>query len=63
MVSDADVIRAAREMVDRYGQRALIYANERVEAVVRSGDQPSLSVALRVLTEVERLVGVGRRAA
>ncbi len=56
VVAEADIQRAARELVERYGDSALAVAQERVEALSTSQDQPGINVALRVLTAVEALL-------
>ncbi len=55
-VADADVQRAARELVERYGDSALAVAQERVEAFSNSQDQSAFNVALRILSAVEALL-------
>ncbi len=56
VVADADIQRAARELVERYGDSALAVAQERVEALSSSQDQSEVNVALRVLSAVEALL-------
>ncbi len=56
VVADADVQRAAKDLVERYGDSALAVAQERVEALSTSQDQSGLNVALRVLSAVEALL-------
>ena len=56
MIADADIQRAAKELVERYGDNALAAAHERVEAVSISKDQSEVNVALRVLSAVEVLL-------
>ena len=56
VVADADIQRAAEELVERYGDSALAVAQERVEALSNSQDQSGLNVALRVLSAVETLL-------
>ena len=56
VVADAEVQRAAKDLVERYGDSALAVAQERVEALSTSQDQSWLNVALRVLTAVEALL-------
>ncbi len=56
VVADADIQRAARELVERYGDRALAVAQERVEALSNLQDQSGFNVALRVLSAVEALL-------
>ncbi len=56
MIADADIQRAAKELVERYGDTAMAAAHERVEAVSTSKDRSEVNVALRVLSAVEVLL-------
>ena len=56
MVETEDIRQAAEELVDRYGTQALSVARERAQFLSRSDDQKAANMAMRVLTEVERLV-------
>ncbi len=56
VVADADIHRAAEELVERYGDKALAVAQEHVEALSTSKDQSGLNIALRVLSAVEALL-------
>lgn len=56
VVADADIQRAARELVERYGDSALAVAQNHVEAFSTSRDQSEVNVALRVLSAVEALL-------
>ncbi len=56
MIADADIQRAAKELVERYGDSAMAAAQERVEAVSTSKDQSVVNVALRLLSAVEVLL-------
>ncbi len=56
VVADADIHRAAEELVERYGDKALAVAHEHVEALSTSKDQSGLNIALRVLSAVEALL-------
>ncbi len=56
VVADADIQRAAKDLVERYGDSALAVAQERVEALSTSQDQSEVNVALRVLSAVETLL-------
>ncbi len=55
-VADADIQRAAKELVERYGDSASAVAQNHVEAFSPSQDQSGLNVALRVLSAVEALL-------
>ncbi len=50
MIADADIQRAAKELVERYGDNAMAAAHERVEVLSTSRDQSVVNVALRVLS-------------
>ena len=50
MIADADIQRAAKELVERYGDNAIAAAKERVEAVSTSKDRSEVNVALRVIS-------------
>ena len=56
VVADADIQRAAKELVERYGDSALAVAQQRVETFSASRNQSWLNVALRVLSAVEALL-------
>lgn len=55
--SNADVSRAADELVARYGASARQTASERAATLAREGRWPEHDVALRVLTAVEGRLG------
>ncbi len=56
MIADADIQRAAKELVEQYGDSALAVSQERVEALSTPQDQSEVNVALRVLSAVEVLL-------
>ncbi len=56
MIPDAEVLRGARELVERHGKHALTVARERVEEFKRAHDLVAVDTALRVLTACERLL-------
>jgi len=56
VITDADIQRAAKELVERYGDNAIAAAHERAEALSASQDQSEVNVALRVLSAVEVLL-------
>ncbi len=56
MIADADIQRAAKELVERHGDNAIAVAHEHVEALSTSRDQSEVNVALRVLSAVEVLL-------
>ena len=56
MIADADIQRAAKELVERYGDDALEIARERIAAFTAANDQSAVNVNLRVLSAVETLL-------
>ncbi len=56
MIADADIQRAAKELVERYGDNAMAAAHERAEALSTSKDRSEVNLALRVLSAVEVLL-------
>ncbi len=55
MAEIEDIRQAAEELVARFGTQALSVARERAQRLSRSEDQEAANVAMRVLTQVERL--------
>ncbi len=53
----SDIRAAAQELIDRYGEHALDIAKDRAKQLELAADWPAHSVAVRVLSEVERLAG------
>ncbi len=56
MIADVDIQRAATELVERYGNNAMVVAHERVAGLSAEHDQSAANVALRVLSAVETLL-------
>ena len=56
MIADADIQRAAKELVERYGDDALEIARERIATFTAANDQSAVNVNLRVLSAVETLL-------
>lgn len=56
MITQTKVTRAARDLIERHGRDALHVAREWVAELERARDLPAMDVALRVLTECERLL-------
>jgi hypothetical protein len=54
-IDDREILRAARELTDHHGERALLIARERADAVAKQGNPLELDVALLILSAVERL--------
>ena len=57
MIADADIQRAAMELVERYGDNAMSVAQERVAEFTAKQDQSGVNVALRVLSALELRLG------
>ena len=60
MIADAEIQRAAKELVERYGDNTLEIARERIRALSDAHDQSAADVALRVLSAVEMLLASER---
>ena len=60
MIADADIQRAATELVERYGDNAMVVAHERVASLSTAQDWSGINIALRVLSSVEVLLAGGR---
>ena len=56
MITETEIGRVARELVEHYGREAIGIARDRVEELRNSGDYLAMDVALRVLTQCERLL-------
>ncbi len=56
MIADADIQRAAKELVERYGDNALVIAAEHVAALSAADDQAGMNAALRVVSALEDLL-------
>ncbi len=56
MTVAAEIDRAAKELVDRYGKEAVGFARQWAENLARNGMVREESVALRVMTAAERLL-------
>ncbi len=56
MATDVDILDAARELLDRHGERAVEVAKEHAERLLKSGDHHAHDITLRVLTEIERML-------
>jgi hypothetical protein len=54
-IDDTEILRAAQGLLDRHGDRALLIAQERVDAIAKQRNQPELDVALLILSAMERL--------
>ncbi len=60
MIADADIQRAAEELVERHGNKVMAIAREHVAALSAAHDQLAVDVALRVLSAVETLLATER---
>lgn len=58
--TDAEIHRAAEELVTRYGRGAVEVATRRADVLASEGRWPDHSVAARVLTVVEQLMRSAR---
>ena len=56
LIADADIERAAKELVERYGDDSLEIARERISIFTAAHDQSAADVNLRVLSAVETLL-------
>ena len=56
MIADTDIQRAAEELVERYGDNALVIVRERVAGFSAAHDQSAVNIALRLLSAVEILL-------
>ena len=56
MITDVDIQRAATELVERYGNNALVIAGEHVAALSAADDQAGMNAALRVVSALEELL-------
>ncbi len=56
MIADIDIQRAAKELVERYGDNATAIAREHVAALSATGDQAGMNAALRVVSALEDLL-------
>ena len=56
MITDADIQRAAKELVERHGDSALVIAGEHVAARSAVDDQAGMNAALRVVSALEELL-------
>ena len=53
----SDIHAAAHELIGRYGDHALDIARDRARQFELAADWPAHAVAMRVLTEVEKMAG------
>ena len=60
MIADTDIQRAANELVERYGDNAMVVAHERVAGLSTAQDWSGINIALRVLSAVETLLASER---
>ena len=60
MITETEIGHSARELVEHYGRQAIGIAQDRVEELRKSGDYLAMDVALRILTQCERLLDKGR---
>ncbi len=60
MIADADIQRAATELVERYGNNTLEIVREHIATYSAAHDQSAVDIALRVLSAVETLLASER---
>ncbi len=60
MIADTDIQRAAKELVERYGDNAMAIAREHVAALSAADDQAGMNAALRVVSALEVLLASKR---
>ncbi len=56
MIADVDINRAAKELLDRYGDNAISVAKDRITALSAGKDQSEMNIALRVLSALETMI-------
>ncbi len=56
MIADIDINRAAKELLERYGDNATSVAQDRITALSAGKDQSGMNIALRVLSALESLL-------
>ncbi len=55
MISNRDIYRSAKLLMDEHGDDALIQASMRADALLEAGDMEGRAVWLRILKAVEEL--------
>ncbi len=60
MIANADIQRAAKELVERYGDNTLEIVREHIATYTAEHDQSAVDIALRVLSAVETLLASER---
>ena len=60
MISDLDVYRSAKILVDQHGGDAPIHAAQHVDAMLDRGDMDGRALWLRILTATEELLSNSR---
>lgn len=56
MIDDREIWRAAQNMIDRYGERALTQINIRIRELERQGDPDARSAWLRIRAAARTLM-------
>lgn len=59
MISDLEICRSAKLLVDEHGGDATIHAAMRVDEVIEAGDVNGVAVWKRIMRAVEELLSVG----
>ena len=55
MISDLDIYRSAKLLIDQYGDQAVIEAARHADAMLAKGDMDGRAVWLRVIKVIEEL--------
>jgi hypothetical protein len=57
-VDESEILKTAADLAARHGRNAVSVAKDRVNALSKQRNLPELDTAFRVLSAVERLVGI-----
>lgn len=57
-VDESEILKVAEGLVVRHGRNAVSVAKDRVDNLTRQRNQPEIDAACRLLTAVEKLVGI-----
>ena len=55
MISDLDIYRSAKVIIERYGEEARLHATKRADALLKAGDLDAYAAWKRILRAVEEL--------
>ncbi len=62
MISDFDIYRSAKVIIERYGEKARLHATKRADALLKAGDLDSYAAWKRILRAIEELQRVGPKS-